>query len=162
MVLNAGSLNRRIQIRREVTTPDGHGGFNHIWSDLGAPIFARRRDVSDAERRVAGGGWDNRLVTRFVVRAFVAVGCPVSDAVALAEIIVDQRRSHRKVKKWLIAPAQSFERAIEVDDPRPADFDELKALSPCRSIVMIGTADIVAKVEDLFCAHAAKSEGKDG
>lgn len=69
MVLNAGSLNRRIQFRREVTTPDGHGGFNHIWSDLGAPIFARRRDVSDAERRVAGGGWDNRLVTRFVVRA---------------------------------------------------------------------------------------------
>ena len=68
MVLNAGNLNRRIQIQRTTQTPDGQGGFEDDWNNLGAPIFARRRDVSDSERMMAGR-WDNKLVTRFVIRA---------------------------------------------------------------------------------------------
>ena len=68
MVLNAGDLNRRIQIQRATQTPDGFGGFNTMWADHGAAIFARRRDVSDAER-FSAGGWDNKLVTRFIIRA---------------------------------------------------------------------------------------------
>ncbi|WP_306111566.1 MULTISPECIES: head-tail adaptor protein [unclassified Roseovarius] len=68
MVLNAGSLNRRIQIRRATTTPDGFGGSEYEWNDYGPAIFARRRDVSDAER-MSAGAWDNKMVTRFVIRA---------------------------------------------------------------------------------------------
>ncbi|WP_172293757.1 head-tail adaptor protein [Pseudoruegeria sp. HB172150] len=68
MALNAGSLNRRIQVQRATATPDGSGGFENEWNDHGQPIFARRRDVSDAER-LSAGGWDNKLVSRFVVRA---------------------------------------------------------------------------------------------
>ena len=68
MVLNAGSLNRRIQVQRATENPDGHGGFDYAWQDHGAPIFARRRDVSDAER-FSAGRWDNELVTRFTVRS---------------------------------------------------------------------------------------------
>lgn len=68
MVLNAGSLDRRIQIRRATTSPDGLGGLEYEWSDHGSPIFARRRDVSDAER-MSAGAWDNKLVTRFIIRA---------------------------------------------------------------------------------------------
>lgn len=68
MVLNAGSLTRRIQIQRATTTPDGYGGFDYEWNDYGPAIFARRRDVSDAER-LSAGAWDNKLVTRFVIRA---------------------------------------------------------------------------------------------
>jgi head-tail adaptor len=68
MVLNSGSLNRRIQIRRATGTPDGHGNYVQKWADLGGPIFARRRDVSDAER-LSAGVWGNRLVTRFIIRA---------------------------------------------------------------------------------------------
>jgi len=33
MVLNSGSLNRRIQIQRATQTPDGFGGFENEWSD---------------------------------------------------------------------------------------------------------------------------------
>lgn len=68
MVLNAGSLNRLIQIQRATKTPDGMGGFEYEWADHGPPIFARRRDISDAER-VSAAKWDNELVTRFVIRA---------------------------------------------------------------------------------------------
>ena len=68
MALNAGRLDRRIQIRRATETPDGYGGFDYAWSDHGTPISARRRDVSDSERAIAAS-WDNKLVTRFVVRA---------------------------------------------------------------------------------------------
>lgn len=69
MVLNSGSLNRRIQIRRFVQSgTDGFGGMIGTWEDHGPAIFARRRDVSDAERMIAGG-LDNKLVTRFVIRA---------------------------------------------------------------------------------------------
>ncbi|MEM1430146.1 MAG: head-tail adaptor protein [Pseudomonadota bacterium] len=68
MVLNSGSLNRRIQIQRATTTPDGSGGFQYEWNDFGPAIFARRRDVSDAER-LSAGAWDNKLVTRFIIRA---------------------------------------------------------------------------------------------
>lgn len=68
MVLNAGSLNRRIQVQRATETPDAFGGSELTWNDHGAPIFARRRDVSDAER-FSAAKWDNELVTRFTIRA---------------------------------------------------------------------------------------------
>lgn len=69
MVLNSGSLNRRIQIRRLTGTgSDGAGNFLGEWQDFGPAIFARRRDVSDAER-LRAAEWDNKLVTRFVIRA---------------------------------------------------------------------------------------------
>ncbi|MEM9578253.1 MAG: head-tail adaptor protein [Pseudomonadota bacterium] len=69
MVLNAGSLNRRIQIKRFTQTGvDGFGGVTGAWEDHGLPLFARRRDVSDAERKVAAS-WDNNLVVRFVIRS---------------------------------------------------------------------------------------------
>lgn len=71
MVLNAGKLDRRVQIRRYFETGrDQYGCSIGDWADLGSPIFARRRDVSDAER-FSAGKWDNKLVTRFVIRATV-------------------------------------------------------------------------------------------
>ncbi|MCE8548306.1 phage head closure protein [Ruegeria pomeroyi] len=68
MVLNSGSLNRRIQILRQSTTPDGYGGSEVTWDNLGGPLYAARRDVSDSER-LRAGAWDNKLVTRFTIRA---------------------------------------------------------------------------------------------
>lgn len=68
--MNAGQLNRRIQLRRATYTENGVGEMIPTWHDHGAPVFARRRDVSDAERMQAGA-WDNLLVVRFVVRATV-------------------------------------------------------------------------------------------
>lgn len=69
MVLNAGNLNRRIQVRRNFgTDSDGAGNVAVDWQDHGPLLFARRRDVSDAER-LSAGAWDNKLVTRFIIRA---------------------------------------------------------------------------------------------
>lgn len=68
MALNSGALDRRIQIRRATETVSEYGGIIREFSDFGPPLFARRRDVSDSER-VMAGRWDNRLVTRFIVRA---------------------------------------------------------------------------------------------
>ena len=69
MVLNAGSLGRRIQIQRYTKT--GRNEFGNSvgeWGQFGPAIFAQRRDVSDEERLLAGR-WDNVLVTRFIIRA---------------------------------------------------------------------------------------------
>lgn len=69
MVLNAGSLNRRIQIRRfNRTGTNGFGENVGSFEDHGVPIFANRRDVSDGER-LRAEVWTNKLVSRFVVRA---------------------------------------------------------------------------------------------
>ncbi|WP_306043859.1 phage head closure protein [Mameliella sp. MMSF_3455] len=69
MGLNAGSLNRRIQIKRFTETGrDAYGGRIGDWQDFETPVAARRRDVSDAER-LSAAAWDNKLVVRFVIRA---------------------------------------------------------------------------------------------
>lgn len=68
MGLSGSELRRRIQFRRVTLVPDGYGGFDGTWADYGSAVAARRTDVSDSERMIAGG-WDNKLVTRFVVRA---------------------------------------------------------------------------------------------
>lgn len=69
MVLNSGSLNRRIQIKRFVQTgTDSLNNPTGDWQDYGSAIFARRRDVSDAER-LSAEAWVNQLVVRFVIRA---------------------------------------------------------------------------------------------
>lgn len=68
MGLNAGNLDRSIQIRRATTEPDGLGGFIETWADLGNPLAAMRRDVSDGER-LSAAAWDNKLVTRFTIRS---------------------------------------------------------------------------------------------
>lgn len=66
--MNAADLNRRIQILRGERTPDGRGGWSVVWQNYGGPIWARRRDVKDAERVIAGL-WQGKLVTRFTIRA---------------------------------------------------------------------------------------------
>ncbi|MCT4610973.1 MAG: head-tail adaptor protein [Pelagimonas sp.] len=69
MVLNAGSLDRRIQILRfHETGVPSLGGPKGEWRAFGPVIFAQRRDVSDGER-LSAGAWGNSLVTRFVIRA---------------------------------------------------------------------------------------------
>lgn len=68
MGMNAGQLNRRIQLLRASYTENGAGEMIPTWQNHGVPIFAQRRDVSDAERMRAGA-WDNLLVVRFSVRA---------------------------------------------------------------------------------------------
>lgn len=66
--MRAGDLDRRVQFRRAALVDDG---FEQVqqWADLGAPVWAGRRDVSDGER--AAAGWvEATLVSRFTVRAF--------------------------------------------------------------------------------------------
>jgi head-tail adaptor len=68
MGLNSAPLDRWLQVQRATYAPDGSGGFEYTWSDLGEPLRTRRRDVSDGERMVAAS-WTNRHVIRFVIRA---------------------------------------------------------------------------------------------
>lgn len=63
----AGKLNRRIRFRRATLVDDGFGQAE-TWADHGSPIWASRRDVSDAEK--AGAGQVSATVmARFQVRA---------------------------------------------------------------------------------------------
>ncbi|MBA85981.1 MAG: hypothetical protein CML69_14780 [Rhodobacteraceae bacterium] len=66
--LNASQLNRRIQFRRDVGTEDD--GLRRVpdWQDLGGPVYARRRDISDQEKILAGMK-TNILIVRFIVRS---------------------------------------------------------------------------------------------
>lgn len=65
--MSAGRLDRRIQIQRRRLDDDGAQAVE-VWADHGTPIWAGRRDVSDAERAVAG--WIEAVVaSRFTVRS---------------------------------------------------------------------------------------------
>lgn len=65
--ISASALDRRIQFQRFSETDDGYGMVEK-WDDHGAPIWAGRRDVSDAER--AAAGWiEATLASRFTVRS---------------------------------------------------------------------------------------------
>lgn len=64
--ISAGRLNRRIQIVRANVRDDGLGG-RKTWGDLGRPIWAGRKDASDAER-AAAGSLEAVTVARFLVR----------------------------------------------------------------------------------------------
>ena len=66
MVLNAGKLDRRVQFRRSVLVDDGFSQVEE-WQDHGAPIFAAKREVSDAERYRAAQVVAE-ITTRFTVR----------------------------------------------------------------------------------------------
>lgn len=62
-------LDRLVQVTRfEVQGRDPAGGLVGEWLLIGDPIPASRTDVSDRETFVAGLQ-DNKLMTRFVVRA---------------------------------------------------------------------------------------------
>lgn len=66
-MIGAGTLDRRITLRRKVETNTGLG-VTEAWSDLGT-IWASRKDVSDGEK-VAAGRMMATLAARFVVRSF--------------------------------------------------------------------------------------------
>lgn len=66
MVLNAGNLDRRVQFRRAVLVDDGFGQSEE-WHNHGSPVYASKRDISDAER-LSAGQVQATITTRFVVR----------------------------------------------------------------------------------------------
>ncbi|WP_370267425.1 head-tail adaptor protein [Nioella sp.] len=65
-VIGAGDLDRRIRFRRLNPSDDGISQVG-TWEDLGSPVWARKRDVSDAEKAAAGSA-SAATVARFVVR----------------------------------------------------------------------------------------------
>lgn len=77
--MNAGMLDRRVQFMR-VTISTGSFGAEQVWSDHGAPVWASKRDISDAERLRAAQA-DASITTRFVVRwSAFAAGITPADA----------------------------------------------------------------------------------
>lgn len=63
--MSAGSLDRRVTIRRGTVSNTGLG-VTTTWLDYGT-FWASRKDVSDAER-AAAGSVQGTVVSRFVVR----------------------------------------------------------------------------------------------
>lgn len=68
MALNAGKLDRRVQFLRAGTIDDGFGNTRGEYAALGSPVYAARRDISDAEK-FASGSIQATLDTRFTVRS---------------------------------------------------------------------------------------------
>ena len=68
MALNAARLNRSIQIQRAVQTSGPGGVVTTVWQNVGPVLSAQRTDIKDSERIVAAR-WQNKLVSRFVIRA---------------------------------------------------------------------------------------------
>lgn len=66
--MGAGQFDRRVQFRRDV---GGRGplGKTEDWQDLGARVWASRRDVSDGEK-AQGGQTYATTSARFQVRSF--------------------------------------------------------------------------------------------
>ncbi|QDL90465.1 head-tail adaptor protein [Paroceanicella profunda] len=68
MGLNAGNLDRRIQLYRAERTRAPAGGFIEDWKPFGSPLPAARRDVSDAEKWANAGSY-HQLQVRFQIRS---------------------------------------------------------------------------------------------
>lgn len=64
----ASGLDRQIQFQRAIRTPDGFGGFDTEWQEIGEAIWSLRRDVRDTEA-VQAGRLGSTLMTRFQVRS---------------------------------------------------------------------------------------------
>lgn len=65
--MQAGKLDRRVQFTRATLSDDGFGQ-TAVFTNYGSPVWASRRDVSDAERWAAGEQ-SATLMARFLVRA---------------------------------------------------------------------------------------------
>ena len=70
--MDAGALDRRVQVRRAGLVDDGFGQVE-AWADHGAPVWAAKKDISDGERFRALAVAAN-VTTRFQLRlsAFTA------------------------------------------------------------------------------------------
>lgn len=66
-MVEAGKLDRRIQFQRFTLTDDGFGQVE-AFANLGSPIAAGKRDVSDGERMRAGEV-SAQITSRFHVRS---------------------------------------------------------------------------------------------
>lgn len=66
MAMNASKLDRRAQFRRAVLVDNGYSTVEQ-WQDRGHPVYAARRDISDAEK-FASGTVLSVLTSRFTVR----------------------------------------------------------------------------------------------
>lgn len=64
--MQAGRLDTRVQFRRAAMVDDGFTK-REVFADHGAPVWASRKDVSDAER-VAAAQVAATITTRFQVR----------------------------------------------------------------------------------------------
>ena len=64
--MKAGALDRRVQFLRATLQDDGIAQVE-VWAHHGAPVWAARRDISDAERWRAGEV-QAHVTTRFTVR----------------------------------------------------------------------------------------------
>lgn len=64
--MRAGELDSRVQFRRATLHDDGFG-MVEIWSDHGAPVWAKKTDISDGERWRADEV-QAQITTRFKVR----------------------------------------------------------------------------------------------
>lgn len=65
--MDPGALNRRVHFMRALRVDDGYQSRPGQPAPYGGPVWASLRDVSDAERFVAGATRSS-LTTRFVVR----------------------------------------------------------------------------------------------
>lgn len=66
-MIDAGSLDRRVQFRRSEKVDDGYATAERF-QDHGTPVWASRRDVSDAEKASSGTVFAE-LSARFRVRS---------------------------------------------------------------------------------------------
>lgn len=66
-MINAGDLDRQVQFLRAASVDDGLQILKGDFADLGAPVWASRKDVSDGEVQRMGQEV-GLLVSRFVVR----------------------------------------------------------------------------------------------
>lgn len=66
--MSIGGMDRRIQFKRLSATDDGFTSGGGSFVDLGAPVWASRKDVSDSERFGAGEVAAS-ITSRFVVRS---------------------------------------------------------------------------------------------
>ncbi len=84
-----------------------------------------------------------------MVKALVSAGCKPSRAVVFAEIVLDNYKD-RRLKKWLVLPAQAFNSAIEVGDLTPDLMESVKEKSPSRTVIAIDAKAIADRVDQIF------------
>jgi len=93
------------------------------------------------------------------IGAFVSVGISPREAVARAEIVVDDsKRPRDKSPRYIVAPADDDCRSWQTDELDCSRIEEMLSETPSRGVVIVETGKIADRVDALFEQQMAEGE----
>lgn len=89
-----------------------------------------------------------------LIGALVSVGCKPSDAVSWAETLIEEkRRPAVKRPRYLVCPAQNFDKGSIVISLDELDLEQLMVNTSTAALIIIDVGAVFDRVDRLFLDH---------